>query len=217
MSAVFKVAFHPKPATEAADTSLRYTDILFGFVIRELFIRLAHWTQLDGVTQCHLIVGATLVLGSWIGYRRSLNRSGYQLKFFNLPLFRFLIDQTMLVLYFRMVSLTPVLVDYSLPAQPHLGALTGDTTRLVMYVFIFYLAWDVLGFWIANAKNSDGTRLYPGPPPDTPGLAVTFVAFIVTLIFWLLTKHVDQSVILLLTAAVLTCYRWAKEIRTSCR
>jgi hypothetical protein len=216
MSKIFALAFRPTPAIEAADTSLRYTDILFGFVIRELFIRLAHWTQLDRVTQCHLIVGATLVLGSWIGYRRSLNRSGYQLKFFNLPLLRFLIDQTMLVLYFRMVSLTPVLNDYS-TEQSHSGKLTGDTTRLVMYVFILYLVWDALGFWMASAKNSDRTPLYPKQSVDMPGLVITLATFIVTMICWLLTKHLDQCLILLGAAAVLGCYRWAKEIRTSCR
>ena len=41
------------------------------------------------------------MLGSWIGFRRSLNRTTYEVKFFNLPLFRFLMDQLMVILYFR--------------------------------------------------------------------------------------------------------------------
>src|SRR6266404_5018759 len=106
MNARFRVALHPVPEPERFDTSLRYTDILFGFVIRELFLRIKNWPQLSGDVHWHLIVGTTLVLGSWIGFRRSLNRSVYQVKFFNLPLFRFIMDQLMLILYFRIAVLT---------------------------------------------------------------------------------------------------------------
>ena len=36
---------HP-PAKDEADTSLRFTDVLFGFVIKELFTRLSDWSRL---------------------------------------------------------------------------------------------------------------------------------------------------------------------------
>ena len=93
MSPRWRVALHPIPQVGRIDTSLRYTDILFGFVIRELFLRLQNWPDLTAAVRWHLIVGTTLVLGSWIGYRRSLNRSSYEVKFFNLPLARFIVDQ----------------------------------------------------------------------------------------------------------------------------
>src|SRR5688500_15778712 len=83
------------------DTGLRFTDILFGFVIRELFIRLQDWGELAWFVRWQLIAATALVLGSWIGFRRSLNRSDYELKFFNLPLLRFVLDQLMVILYFR--------------------------------------------------------------------------------------------------------------------
>src|SRR5579883_735101 len=101
MSRLSNIVLHPSPELEEFDTGLRYTDILFGFVIRELFIRLQHVAQLDAQAQLQLVLGAILVLGSWIGYRQSLYRSKYQLRFFNLPLLRFVVDQAMLVLYFR--------------------------------------------------------------------------------------------------------------------
>jgi hypothetical protein len=80
-------------------------------------------------------------LGSWIGYRRSLNRSSYEVKFFNLPLVRFIVDQGMLVLYFRIAVLTKV--DGS--DSPVASVLVTDTARFVVYVFILYVVWDFLG------------------------------------------------------------------------
>src|SRR5882757_11487541 len=137
MNTFFKVAFRPIPEVEKFDTSLRYTDILFGFVIRELFLRLQNWSQLNSGVRWHLIVGITLVLGSWIGFRRSLYRTTYDVKFFNLPLLRFLVDQTMLILYFRIAVLTKV-NGTSLPKP---SALAADTVRLVLFVFILYVIW----------------------------------------------------------------------------
>jgi hypothetical protein len=136
-----RVMLHPVPEVGRIDTSLRYTDILFGFVIRELFLRLQNWPDLDAAVQWHLIVGTTLVLGSWIGYRRSLNRSSYEVKFFNLPLFRFVVDQGMLVLYFRIAVLTNV----DRTNLPTASVLAADTTKFVMYVFFLYVVWDLLG------------------------------------------------------------------------
>src|ERR1700722_10238927 len=106
MNARLRLALHPKPELERFDTSLVYTDILFGFVIWELFRRLQNGTLLDPAVLLQPIVGTTLVLGSWIGFRRSLYRPIYQVKFFNLPLFRFIADQLMLILYFRVAVLT---------------------------------------------------------------------------------------------------------------
>lgn len=83
----FRLMLHPKPEVAQLDTSLRFTDILFGFVIREIFLRLQYWENLPRHVLMHLGVCLALVLGSWIGYRRSLNRSSYEVKFFNLPFF----------------------------------------------------------------------------------------------------------------------------------
>jgi hypothetical protein len=139
MPGLLEFAIKPKPALEEFDTGLRYTDILFGFVLRELFIRLQHWTQIEWDVRLHLIVGTILVLGSWIGYRNSVYRSSYQLKFFNIPLFRFIIDQIMLITYFRMASLTSAPQDFINTPQKYEGNLLSDTALLVVIVFFLYV------------------------------------------------------------------------------
>ena len=58
-----KLALHPPPEVERADTGLRYTDILFGLVIKELFTRLQNWSQVGDQIRWHLVIAATLVLG----------------------------------------------------------------------------------------------------------------------------------------------------------
>ena len=73
----WRAVFHPPADVSKADTGIRFTDILFGFVIKELFVRLQNWSQLDWFVRWQLIAGTALVLGSWIGFRRSLNRTGH--------------------------------------------------------------------------------------------------------------------------------------------
>jgi len=159
MNALFRVAIHPEPELERFDTSLRYTDILFGFVIRELFLRLQNWMQLDRAVQLHLIVGTTLVLGSWIGFRRSLYRSSYQVKFFNLPLSRFIADQLMLILYFRVAVLTDATGKVVVAAVD----LADSTMRLLVFVFILYTLWISWAFgWQRQRKRERTAKRYRG-------------------------------------------------------
>jgi hypothetical protein len=98
MKKLIRVALSPPAAFDRRDTGLRFTDILFGFVIREIFVRLQEWSELDAIVKWQLVASSMLVLGSWIGFRRSLNRSDYQPKFVNLPFLRFVIDQLMIIL-----------------------------------------------------------------------------------------------------------------------
>jgi hypothetical protein len=221
MSKWLRIALHPTPDLQRVDTSLRYTDILFGFVIRELFIRLANWPLLDTVTQLHLIAGTTLVLGSWIGFRRSLNRSSYDIKFFSLPLSRFLLDQMMLILYFRIAVLTPVTPG---PTPPDANALAAATAQLLMYVFVLYVLWDILGVWMARTKKEDGKPRYPASKDqnmteqaqsaDWAGLSISASAL--AFIFVLPHFIADQPIRLLVAATVLLlAYRWVKEVRTT--
>jgi len=230
MKEFLKVILHPVPAPEGVDTGLRFTDVLFGFVIRELFIRIQNqnWTHFPDAVQLQLIVGTTLVLGSWIGFRGSLHRSSYKLKFFNLPLFRFLVDQLMLVLYFRIAVLTPEPgVNKSIPAP---SELTKDTAQFVMLVFFLYVVWDLLGIWMAKAKVKtvdDGVKpRYPELDKDDnmtnneqlvnwSGTLITVGCLLFLGVLWLLADCLSSFPILLTTTVVLLAYRWCKEIRTS--
>lgn len=227
MNPRLRVMLHPVPEVGRVDTSLRFTDILFGFVIRELFLRLQNWPELETAVRWHLIVGTTLVLGSWIGFRRSLNRSSYEVKFFNLPLFRFLIDQLMLILYFRIAVLASV--DGSeLPAA---SVLATNTTELVMWVFVLYVVWDLLGIWMAKAKmpGPDGKKkqLYPvvrdnkmtdeRQRADLAGLMISASSLALLVILRLSVGCFDPNWLFIAIIALLLAYRWAKETRTSWR
>jgi uncharacterized membrane protein (DUF373 family) len=208
--------FHPQPSVGTKDTSLRYTDILFGFVIRELFQRLSNFFDLQPVTQAHLIVGTILVLGSWIGYRRSLYRSSYEVKFFNIPFFKFLVDQLMLILYFRIATVTPIA-----PSKP-IPSLAEATLGLVFFVFLLYIIWDVLGLVETSVRRNDlpvyprveaGKMSQEREQGNWPGFWITTSHTLIFGILWLLAPRVGPLPVLYLTAFDLLLYRWCKENR----
>ena len=226
----FSVAFHPKPELVRLDTSLRYTDILFGFVIREIFLRLQNWQELNRAVVLQLSVSVALVLGSWIGYRRSLNRSSYEVKFFNLPFFRFLVDQAMLIMYFRVATLTPQDVAVANALNPI--QLAQTTVELLVYIFFLYLVWDVLGIWMAMSKNELENPRYPEvdkatntmttrwQDPDWYGLGITsFVLASLSLLCVLagsvLANKTSSTFGVIIFLLVL--YRFIKEVKTSWR
>lgn len=220
-----RVLLCPPPEPGRVETGLRFTDILFGFVIRELFLRLQNWSQLDSYVRWHLVVGATLVLGSWIGFRRSLNRTTYEVKFFNLPLFRFLMDQLMVILYFRIAVLT----DIERKSFPTAHELATTTIELLVSVFLLYVVWDVLGIWMAKARAPakangvkprypvvrDGKMTGEQQPADYAGLAISAVSlalFGITRCFFATPSSQFVAAVIILLA-----YRAAKEVRTSWR
>jgi hypothetical protein len=218
-----RLALHPPPELGQRDTSLRYTDILFGFVIKELFVRIQNWPQLNTAVRWHLVVGTILVLGSWIGFRRSVYRPAYEVKFFNLPLFKFIIDQAMLILYFRIAVLTTVEgKELQVPE-----VLARDTNDLVVWIFVLYVVWDVLGLWMATATKAPvkpvGKRefLYPimkDDKPQTPnwsGFFISAASLSLLAFLRLIASCLSPSGLFLGIAAVLLGYRWAKEMRTS--
>jgi len=208
------------------DTSLRYTDILFGFVIKELFVRLQNWSNLVWTVRLHLVVGTVLVLGSWIGYRRSAHRPAYEVKFFNLPFFRFLIDQLMLILYFRIAVLTDL--DWSKPG-PTPEHLAAHTVKLVGMVFVLYCAWDCLGILMAlrqdpsgNWKYSevkDGQRTGLQSAKNFDGFAISIGGLLMLLLlaFSPIRECFGANAILVVTILLLLSYRFIKEVRTSWR
>lgn len=234
MNIGLKNPWHPAPAAEKFDTGLRYTDILFGFVIRELFLRLQNWANLDYARQWHLIVGFTLVLGSWIGFRQSLNRPLYQLKFFNLPLFRFLVDQLMLILYFRIAVLTPAPdATRPWPSTPEAGiSLAQETSKLVFCVFVLYAVWDWFAIRMAEARiKAEGTTTprYPvvrdGKTTneeqriDEGRIWITRICLLFFGFLWLFALFFadcfNPVYLFVTTTALLLAYRWFKEMKTS--
>jgi len=232
MKARVRVMLFPQPEVGRVSTGLTFTDILFGFVISQLFVRLQNWVELPSYIRWHLIVGAALVLGSWIGFRRSLHRTEYELKFFNLPLFRFIMDQFMVVLYFRMAVLTPLANPQAILA----GELAETTIGLLVYVFSLYGLWDLFGIWMAKAKLPDGEgsekpkypRVRDGKPsneadsPNWAGFSITLVVLALFVALWWATEAAeprgpDHPWYFVSAVVLLVLYRAAKEVRTSWR
>lgn len=225
-----RLAWSPPAEIGQVDTGLRFTDVLFGFVIRDLFLRLEEWSQLDWSTRWQLIVAAVLVLGSWIGFRRSVHRPQYEVKFFNLPFFMFIADQLMIIVYFRIATITPI--GGRGPTSP--GALATRTLELLVVVFLLYGIWDFLGRRMAKAREGPGPDYRPKYPeiddngektdqPRTPsraGYAMTVATLTVLAALWWWCGNRNLSTIaagLLLFGmiVILLLYRFAKEVRTS--
>jgi hypothetical protein len=74
LKSIAHLAWSPPAEVSKIETGLRFTDILFGFVISQLFVRIEEWEHIPTYIRWQLVVGTVLVLGSWIGFRRSLNR-----------------------------------------------------------------------------------------------------------------------------------------------
>lgn len=210
------------------DTGLTFTDILFGLVIAEIFTRLANWGELPWINRWQLITATTLVLGSWIGFRRSRNRTRYELKFFNLPLWRFVLDQTMVLFYFRIATLTPT----GRPFHVDPTKLVHKTTLALLIVFGLYVVWDLGAVWMARSSKSSQPR-YPKIDEDTNkklegqrtkvdgwGLAISILAAAVFVGLFFIGDHPTVSAhaaerILIAATVILLAYRWAKDARSS--
>lgn len=188
------------------DTGLRFTDILFGFVISQIFLRLQHWGQLSSFSRWQLICSTVLVLGSWIGFRRSLNRSEYELKFFNLPLFRFMLDQAMLVLYFRVATLTPL----NPTKEVNASQVTHDTVQALVFIFVLYLAWDVLGQVMACLSKYTASKKNLVAPLIT-AFALGGCGYLLHVVS---AGSFNTSTVLAVSTGILVAYRWLKEARS---
>lgn len=225
MTSRWRLAFSPPAEVTTRDTGLRFTDILFGFVIREIFLRLQHWADLDLVVKCQLVVCGLLVLGSWIGFRRSVNRTDYEIKFVNLPLVRFVVDQAMIVFYFRVASLSgPADRVAAIDPAPNLAA---ETLRNLVVIFVLYVAWDILGLVMCRTKEDVGgtqrpkygrvfadQRTFDPQLPNWSGLGITAVALMFLVVIWQFA-HGAAVAALVGAAVVLLLYRVAKDTRTS--
>lgn len=222
-----RLVLHPPPEVSVADNGLKFTDILFGFVIREVFLRLASWRGLQPYVRWQLILTSAVVLGSWIGFRRSRNRAHYEIKFFNLPWFRFVCDQFMLVFYFRLAILTPQTLD-KLP--PSAAEVVRGSLIDICLIFVLYLVWDILNVWMAISRVDSKPR-YPeivknemtpkARAPDLAGTSITAGALFLLIVLTVVpsgTQTQERPVLVVLIALFIVIgYRFAKEWKTSSR
>jgi hypothetical protein len=217
--------FLPSAAVDPGDTGLQFTDILFGFVIFQLFQRMQRFGALPWFGRWQLIVATTLVLGSWIGFRLSVTRSRYRLKFFNLPLFRFVLDQAMVILYFHVAALYP----NSSTAKVAPSSLVHSTILTLLIIFGLYWAWDILAVWMAYVREESKWK-YPKIVNDTKSTDMTpprWIRMWITALFLglfallYLSTHDRQfgsggaDAVFGVTFGLLLGYRLVKEVQTS--
>lgn len=110
--------------------------------------------------------------------------------------------------------------------------LAMSTIQLVMYVFVLYVVWDLLGIWITKVQTPagpDGRRKpkYPAlkdekptdepQVPDWAGLLISGSSLLAFVVLWLIVDCASPIWLLFAATALLLVYRWAKEVRTSWR
>jgi hypothetical protein len=137
---------HGQTAPDDAKAGLTFTDVIFGLVITQIFMQGLHYRHLRAEVLVHLVLALTVVLGSYLGYRRSKKRGELQIYFFSLALIRFLIDLAMIFCYFLLAS-TP-----DLSANPEIARVSSRfDANVLLAIFILYLVWDLLSAWMKHA------------------------------------------------------------------
>ncbi|HEX2051689.1 MAG TPA: hypothetical protein VHJ34_13815 [Actinomycetota bacterium] len=89
-----------------------------------------------------------LTVTSWIGYHNSLNRPRYFIRFTNLPLWQFLTDVALVIVYWLLANY----VDDSLRERSAL-----PEAVLTLAAFALYFVWDRIG--LAMRRAPDYTEL----------------------------------------------------------
>jgi hypothetical protein len=127
------------PEEDPKAVGITFVDVLFALVIARVLEPFAGATSVTGPGVMHLVLAGVLTLTSWIGYHNSLNRPQYFIRFPNLPLFQFLIDVALVVVYW----LTAVAVE-----QPGETPSPTSESILVAISFGLYSLWDFVGYRI---------------------------------------------------------------------
>jgi hypothetical protein len=194
----------PKQIDESL-TSLTFTDVIFGLVFTEIFIRAAALRALPAALDVHLALALAVAAGSYIGYRGSLKRGTYKLAFFNLPLLRFVLDLVMIFLYYVLAVTPPGIKSPSSLVHPRTDSF------VVLLIFVAYLAWDAVSWWMAKA-GYDAIVFQPLRMRVTMfGVLAAVVVLVLALVVRPpLGQHLAITVDSLLIGIVIL-YRWLKD------
>lgn len=186
-------------------TNLTFTDVIFGLTFTQIFIRASALLALSTAVDVHLALSLTVVVGSYIGYRKSLKRAAYKLGFFDLPLFRFVLDLFMVFLYYVLV-VTP---DETKNPLALVHARTDSL--LVLIIFAAYLAWDLISWRMSRQGytevNYQGRRTWV-----TAGGC--FAVGILVSVAWTAGSPLNQHLAIAVDSvliAIVIFYRWAKD------
>lgn len=227
----------PYVATDPNDTGLRFTDILFGFALREVVLRLVVWRELSTAVRVHLVLAVLIILCSYIGFRNSQKRGKFDLRFFNLATLRFLTDQGMVFLYFWVA----LYVSTARSASGELSLPTATTlvkfdARILLAIFALYIVWDLLSHWMAASgqyrlnvhSEEHGMRgeLDGGETSAQDGgvalsapfyrTAITLGCLVGTAVVWLIVEVSDPTdgaavAFMVLLLVIVVIYRFLKD------
>jgi hypothetical protein len=193
------------PNRDVSLTSLTFTDVIFGLVFTQIFIRAAALNSLSTAVDVHLALSLAVAAGSYIGYRGSLKRGSYKLAFFNLPLLRFTLDLFMIFLYY-VLAVTP---DET--TNPSALVHARVDSLVVLLIFAAYLVWDLVSLVMSVGAYKEIKFRWSRTWVTIVCLAVAAVVFGIA---WTagspLSQHLAISVDGVLIAMVIL-YRWVKD------
>jgi len=200
VSLAFKFSEGPYYAEDPNDTGLRFTDVLFGFALREVVLRLVRWVDLTNAARVHLVLATVVILGSYIGFRNSQKRGKFKLRFFNLAVLRFGLDQAMVFLYFLLALSFPV--DSTEANLPDANDLLRFDARVVLAIFALYFLWDLVSHGMAGSGMYFTAKCDPSAAPpisDVPLSAkqcrtwITVGGLVAAAIIWAVADFVEPA------------------------
>jgi|GEM_PF-3752288 hypothetical protein len=135
-----------------------FIDILFGLAIGEIFAAASKAKRFDDISNAgyaHLVLTASLIVLSWVGYHLARRGSVAVPGFYNREFVQFLADVAILASYFILVLCAEGVPGLGGENGRHLSAL--PEAYIITLVFALYLVWDLLEISIRKSR-SDGTE-----------------------------------------------------------
>lgn len=142
-----------KPEVDERFVGLTFVEVLFALVIARVLEPFADVKSVPWVGRAQLLLAAVLTLASWVGYHNSRNRPRYFIRFPNLPLFQFLTDVLLVVVYW----FTAVTSEGAVPGLHRVPSARPEAL-LVTGAFALYVLWDWLGLRIRNDDRYERRR-----------------------------------------------------------
>lgn len=121
----------------------------------------------------HLLLAATMIVISWMGYYS--NRQRYPVwrgQFFNVPLLQYLLSFAILFLYWGLgiTALPPSSHKSRAPVLPT----PFDEAVIILAVFALYLVWDTLEIWVQESVRYTDALQAAGQCSQLPPLRACY-------------------------------------------
>lgn len=200
------------PQTDPRNIGVTFVDVLFAFVVGKILDR-----SIDGAVplagKAQLVLASTLTITSWIGYHNSGNRSPYFLRFMNWPLAQFLIDVTLVYVYWLCA-----VTSEAAPSAGHVVRASAlPESSLVLTSGVLYFMWDLVAWRVRMLPQYEERPIehdIPGRRWVSLGLALASATVLGCVLIW---SPTSTSAVLAVDAVlwvVLVGYRFAKDLVT---